>query len=186
MHSELTNLLPHDRRKTLERAYLFRLVTVSTLMLSFIIISSGALLVPSYWFERQQSNLSKQELEKLNSSLSLSGGKEVASRFNALSLDASYLARLATTSSATGAISGILAIPRSGITITGMSYSPATRGADGKMILTGNATTRGALHAFIDALGKQPFITTADLPISAYAKEKDIDFSVTLTGTLSP
>ena len=186
MMNELTNLLPHDRKKAFERVYLFRLLTVSMLMLSFIIISSGALLVPSYIYQHQHNALRGQEVERLNSMLNFSGDKEVASRVAALSMDTTYLLRLATTSSATGAVTAILAIPRTGITISGLSYTPAQRGNDGKMILNGNAATRAALHEFINALSKEPFITNADLPISAYAKERDIQFSVTLTGTLSP
>ena len=184
--TELTNLLPPTRKKRIRSIYLIRLTTVCIAMITFIVLSSAALLVPSYIYLHQQNSLRETELEKLNTTLTLSGGKDVANRFASISQDTAYLARLATTSSATSVVTALTAVPHPGISISGMSYTPASKGVPGKMIVNGSATTRSALHAYIDTLNNQTFITNADLPISAYAKEKDIQFSVTVTGTLTP
>ena len=155
-------------------------------MISFIVVSSGALLVPSYIYQHQENVVAQTELATLNTNLTLSGGKDVAGRFTSLSKDTAYLSRLATSSSATVLITAITAVPRSGITIAGLSYTPASKGTDGKLILNGTAATRTALQSYVEALSKEPFVSNADLTISAYANEKDIPFTVTLSGSLTP
>lgn len=187
-HPELTNLLPPERKKALRRIYLVRLATLCVLMISFIVLSSGVLLVPSYIYQHQRNALSQSELTTLNASLTLSGGRDVATRFKLLSQDAAYLSRLATTSSASVLVTAITNQPHAGINISGLSYTPSSsgKGTDGRLVLNGMALNRTALHAYVDALSKQPFVTNADLPISSYATEKDIPFTITLTGTLTP
>jgi hypothetical protein len=54
------------------------------------------------------------------------------------------------------------------------------------MMITGSAATRTALQSFKEELASLPFVTSADLPISAFAKESDIPFSITVTGSLKP
>ena len=185
-HRTLTNLLPPERKKAIKRIYLFRLVTVCILVLSFIVLSSAAILVPSYIHVHQQNILQTKELERLSTTLIASGGKDVALRIKTLAQDAGYLSRLATSSTATSVITLLTNIPHQGISITGISYTPVVKGVDGKVILNGTATTRTTLRSYMDALSSQPFIKNADLPISAYAKEKEIPFTITLTGTFTP
>ncbi len=54
------------------------------------------------------------------------------------------------------------------------------------MTVSGMAATRDALRQYATALGGLPYVSKADLPISAYAKDSDITFTITLTGTLTP
>src|SRR5262249_11864932 len=99
---------------------------------------------------------------------------------------ATYLSRLATTSPATAALRGVLAVPRPGITLSGFTYQPRIHAADGTMNLTGTASTRETLRAYTDALGQLPYIADVNLPIGAYAKESNIPFTIVLTGSLTP
>lgn len=182
----LTNLLPAERKKALRRIYTLRLLTVSILMIAFIIICNGALLVPSLIFQHQQNALQSIELERLNTVLASSGGSGASSRSVMLAQDSTYLSRLATTTSATQVITALTTLPHQGISLTGISYTAPAKGGEGKVLLSGVATTRTALHGYIELLSAQTFIKNAELPISSYAKEKDIQFTVTVTGTFTP
>ena len=62
-----------------------------------------------------------------------------------------------------------------------MSYSTPTKGVGGKVVLIGVASTRQTLQAYTDTLENLLHISV-DLPISAYAKESDIPFSISLSG----
>ncbi len=184
--TELTNLLPPDRLATLRREYFMRLVIVTVIALSGIAVGSGALLVPSYLYLVHEIQVHETNIQDLDGRLAQVNGPETKAELASLTSTATYLARLSTTSPATAAFRGVLAVPRTGITLTGLTYLPATHGADGKMTLTGTAATRESLRAYDDALSALPYVDSADLPISAFAKDSDIPFVISLTGTLSP
>jgi hypothetical protein len=186
MRLELTNLLPIDRSRSLKQEYFVRLATVALSGIIVVIVGSGALLIPSYLYLHQEIDVHETSLEKLNTQLSSSQEKQANVRLSALMQNTNYLSRLATTSSATPALKAVIELPHAGIRLTGFTYTPAGKSADGKMTLIGTATTRETLRAYVDSLGKLPFVTAADLPISAYAKESNIPFSITLVGTLRP
>jgi hypothetical protein len=183
---ELTNLLPEERIRGLRREYYVRLATVAVSILAAVVVASAALLAPSYLYVRQEIASREAQMKELDARLGNSEGKEVSKRLTTLSANANYLARLASTSSATAALRGVLAVPRPGIVLGALSYVPASHGTDGKMLLTGVASTRETLRAYNQSLAALPYVANAELPISAYAKESNIPFSITLTGTLMP
>lgn len=187
MTVELTNLLPRERVALLTRNYFFRLSTVGVLMLAAIVLINLIMLIPSYLFLESDIAAAKQNLAALDTSLIASRGTEVGARLDRVEVDAAYLARLEKQTTAAAALRGVLAEPHPSIAITGISFTAAaTQGDDGKMIVSGTAATRDALRRYSVALSSLPFVEKADLPISAYAKDSDIPFSITLTGTFMP
>lgn len=181
MELELTNLLPEERIRSLRRVYFIRLAVVAILLLSGVILVHAVLLLPSYLYLRNQVGERNASLTALTTTLAGSEEKEISARVAALSEDSAYLARLSSVPKASAAIRAITALPRSGIRLTGFSFAPKV-GAETTMSVSGVATTREALRTFEQSLADQPFITSADLPISAYAKERDIPFTISLTG----
>jgi len=181
MELELTNLLPEERIRSLRRVYFIRLTVVAVLLLVGVTIVHGVLLLPSFMYLRNQVGERTQSLAALTSTLAGSEEKEISTRVAALAEDSAHLARLSSVPKASAAIRAIAALPRSGIRLTGFSFAPK-EGAEAQMSVSGVATTREALRTFEQSLADQPFITSADLPISAYAKERDISFTISLTG----
>jgi len=187
MSHNLINLLSEDRIKALRRDYFLRLTTVAIFFLTLVVIIHGVLLFPSYLSLTQKHREKVTELAEINAKLEDSKQNEVQTRLAALKGDATYLARLTTIPSASSAVRAVLAVPHSGIRITGISFaSPLKNAGSGKMMITGIAATREALRAYDLALSGLPFVSNADLPISAYAEESNIIFTVTMTGSLTP
>lgn len=187
MSHKLINLLPEDRIRAFRRDYFLHLAVAGILLLTLITVIHGILLFPSYLSLAQKRDAKAMELAKLNAGLEGSKQEEVSARLAALKGDATYLARLDKTPSASAAVRAVLAAPRAGIKITSISITPSVTGAaDGKMAVSGIAATREALRAYDLALAGLPFVSNADLPINAYAEESNIGFSITLTGTLTP
>lgn len=184
MSSELTNLLPEERERALRREYRFRLGTLAALILTLAIAIHAALLLPSYLYLADAVDLQDAHLSGIAADLASSEEASMNARLAALDADAGRLLTLSSSTSATGVIKAILAVPHLGITLTGFSYSaPAP---SGRLTLTGSAATRESLRQFAAALAALPYVTKADLPLSAYAKESDIAFTITLTGPLAP
>jgi Tfp pilus assembly protein PilN len=187
MSRELINLLPPDRKRAFRRGYFFRLGTVAVLLLCAMVVIHGVFLLPSYLYLHAIKQTRETELAGLDAKLSGPEQEAITARLSSLEGSASYLARLDTVPTASAAVRGILAVPRSGVRLRSITFAPPTPGAaDGKMTLSGVASTREALRAYVLALQQAPFVASAELPISAYAQETDIDFTITLTGSLQP
>lgn len=186
MFPELTNLLPKSRIHAFRRGYFLRLGTLLCILLTGIVIVHALLLTPSYFYAHTEVKREATELASLNASLQTSEEKQVQTRLNQLSTNVAYLNQLATTTTASAVLRSVLSVPRNGITISGFTFVPPTAILPGKMGISGTAVTRDTLRAYVLALGQLSFVTNADLPISAYAKENDIPFTITLTGSLRP
>ncbi|MDB5264941.1 MAG: hypothetical protein JWN64_512 [Parcubacteria group bacterium] len=184
--TELTNLLPKDRVRALRKDYFFRLVTVATTLLIGIALVHTVLLIPSYVYATQQIHSGKAELDTLSAALAGSDEAQANARTKNLEADAAYLAQLQTIPTASAAIKAVIMLPRPGISIVGVTFTPPKADGIGTMTLSGVASDRESLRKYNQALAGLPFVKSADLPISAYAKESDIDFTITLTGTLKP
>lgn len=183
------NVLPKERLQNLRSIYFVRLGVVACAFLILSVLFHGALLVPSYLYLR--TSIIEKEAQAAALSAQLGGTEEeIATRAEALKGNATYLARLGNVPSASTNIRAILALNRPDVHITDITFAAPTgttgKAAVGKMVVTGVAETREALRAYNVALSGLPFITKADLPISAYAKESNIQFSITLTGPLTP
>lgn len=172
----------------MRREYFYRLGAVSFLVLTVLVVAHGIFLFPSYQYLSQEISTKQRQIDILDKNLTASGEKEVHAKLEALKKDATYLARLGSIPTASAAIKAVLALPRPGIQLTGITYTPAgsRTAANGKMALSGNASTREALRAYDLALASVSWISNVDLPISSYAKESNIPFVITLTGSLAP
>lgn len=184
MEPELTNLLPEERARALRQLYFLRLAVVSLIVLAGVAVVHGVLLLPSYLYLRNQVEEREATLTRLTTTLAGSEEKEIGMRVAALTADSAHLARLSSVPKASAAVSAIIALPRPGIRLTGFSFAPETEGAT--MTVSGIATTREALRRFEQSLADEPYVAKADLPISAYAKESNITFTITLSGSLMP
>jgi hypothetical protein len=189
MFEELTNLISTRNRRMFRQEYFVRLATVTAWLLTFVVIAECVLLLPSYLFESQAVSSHTVELQQLSQKAATSQEQQVQSEVQALSGEASYLQGLSTTPTASMALRAILAVPRPGITLSGFTYGSAqsaTNSALKTMQITGIADTREDLRGYDAALSALPYVSSADLPISEYAKASSIPFTITLTGSLTP
>ena len=186
MTADLTNLLPPRRKRLLAHEYLFRLGTVAVWLAVILVVIHGLLLFPSYLYVNQQERAREDQLQTLKASASGATEQELAIRIEAIEKKAKQLAALGTQASASGALRAVLVVPRTGISLHGFMYAPAAAKDSNRLTLAGTAASRESLRLYLEALSALPFVTKAELPISAYAKERDIDFTITLTGSLIP
>lgn len=186
MISELTNLLPRSSIRALRREYFVRLITVSFMLGTVLIAAHGALLAPAYIYVHEEAARAEAELARISTSASSEEEKKITSQISAVQTDITYLGRLGTMPTASAAVRAVIAVPHAGIKLNGFTYAAPSASAEAIMTVTGTASTRDALRVYVDALDSQPYVTKADLPISAYAKESAIPFTITLTGSLMP
>lgn len=179
------NLLPDSRKKTLAQLYVLRVIVVAALLASGVLLIHAVLMMPSYLYLHQTAVERTLQLAGLGQELAGTEEQQVSARVKSLNDNATYLTQAATRTSVSKAVRAITEVPHPSVQIVGISFSAGQSGKPSTMTLTGKAVSREGLRAYVTALKALPYITTADLPISAYAKESDIDFIVTLTGSFT-
>lgn len=186
MHPELTNLLPADRKRALRRDYFIRVVVVSAYLLALVLTVHGLLLIPAYLYLGQEIAHRESQLAVVQNSASTLENKEIKARIDILETNAARLISQNGRPTASRAMRAVLEAPRTGIRLTGLTYGAAATPEARKMSLKGVAANREVLRSYVQAVEALPSVTKAELPISAYARERDIEFTLTLTGTFTP
>ncbi len=181
MHNELTNLLPLKRQRALSRDYFLRLGAIGAILLSALTFSATLLLVPTYLFLVNSAHTEEARLTSIEETLASSSNSGLFVRLAALTSDAATLTALANAPSASAIIRSVLAISRPGITLSGFTYTPATAGTQGTLAISGTAATRDVLRNYQLALQGWSFATSATLPVSTYAMDANIMFTITVT-----
>jgi hypothetical protein len=178
-----TDLLPADAARAVRRDYFLRLATVGLLALSFAVVVHGALLLPTYQYLGQEAAARRVQLSRMDEELVTGGDKQATEELARVRADATYLGTLASVPMSAGVLRLVLAVPRAGVSLTGFSY--AADGKAEKVGITGVAATREALRNYDLALSSAPWAEKVDLPVSVYAKEADVPFTITVTGNFS-
>jgi Tfp pilus assembly protein PilN len=181
MYNELTNLLPQERQSALSRDYFLRLSVVGAVLLSILTFAAAVLLVPTYVFLAKSANAKEIRLVTIKSALSSANETELSARLAALSGDAAILTALAGAPSVSAIIRTVLVVSRPGITLSGFAYTPTVNNVPGILTISGIAATRDALRGYQLALQGAPFALSAALPVSAYANDTNITFTITVT-----
>lgn len=181
MRDELTNLLPASRHHALEREYFIRLGVVVVALSIVLVLVASVLLLPTYVFLVAGAHAKKARLAGIESTLSSTNQAALSSRLIALGNDAATLIALGNEPSVSAIIRSALAVPRSGVVLSGVEYTPAVNGNPGVLMISGTAGTRDALRGYQLALQSAPFALSAALPVSAYAKDTHVPFTITVT-----
>ncbi|TSC70593.1 MAG: hypothetical protein G01um101449_324 [Parcubacteria group bacterium Gr01-1014_49] len=181
MHNNLVNLLPFERQKAISREYFLRLGVVSIVFVTALVLAAGALLLPTYVLLAASASAKQTHLRTIEASFFSTDGAALSARLAALSANAATLSALAFTSSGSALIRDALAVPHPGIALSNLSYMPAEGAARGTLIISGTALTRDALRSYQLALSGAPIAESAHLPVSAYAKDSNIGFAITVT-----
>jgi len=158
-----------------------RLAVVVAILITALTATAGLLLLPTYVFLSQSAATKQAHLANIESLLTSADEAALSARLVALSNDATVLATLGSAPSASATMRTVLAVARSGIKLSGFVYTPAKGGTKGTLSITGTATSRDALRAYQLALQSGSFASAADLPVSAYAKDTDISFTIMVT-----
>lgn len=183
MPNELTNLLPLERRKALARDHLLRLGVAALLCMTALTVAAALLLLPTYVLLAEKARAKQAHLTTIESTFSSTSEAALTARLTALATDTATLSMLARAPSASAIMRSVLAISHPGITLSGFTYTPAVLTSPGTLAISGTALSRDALRGYQLELSSASFARTVDLPVSAYAKDSNIEFTITVTLT---
>jgi Tfp pilus assembly protein PilN len=179
MHPEQTNLLPEQRARALRREYIARLLVVALLLVAVVVFLAGVMLVPAHTFLRDAIVERSKELVAVSDEAASAEEVTFEARLASLSESTKRITGLSSVVSPSKIFSEILLAPRANVILTGLGFAMGTK--DGTVVtVTGRAKTRTDLRAYQLVLQGMSFAASASLPVSAYAKDADIDFVITM------
>ncbi len=181
MRNGLTNLVPSERQRASSHNYILRLGVVSAVLASALVAAAGVLLIPTYVYLAITTDAKIARLAIIEKTLTSGDEKQLSERLAALGNDADILLTLQNMPSASTIVRSLLDISHPGITLAGISYTPADGTKQSTLAVIGAAATRDALRTYQLALASASFSRGANLPVSAYAKDSNIPFTVTVT-----
>lgn len=181
MHDVRTNLISTERQRAFSREYLTRLGIVIVMLVISLSAAGAILLLPAYVYLSTSVSAKQAHLASIQSTLSLGDEAALSKKLVALGNDSAALLALQNAPTASGLVRDFLAISRAGVTLSNIRYTPSKVGKAGTLEVSGNALTRDALRNYQIALQGAPFSRGADLPVSVYAKDSNIPFTITIT-----
>lgn len=174
----MINLIPPAAKKGIRLEYWLRVITVWFILLIGALIASIAVMAPAYVLIDLQIDASAES--SAAASEKIAGYESVANELKRSNLEAKAV--LDTTSYVP--ISEYVALVREleGKNIT-VSEVAINRSKDGfsPIQVRGEAVDRQSLAQFRDDLLAQPSVSSVDLPISNLAKDRDIQFSLSVS-----
>lgn len=181
MNRHRINLLPTQRMVAHERATRIRFGVVVCVGVAILALTGSLLLVPARFMLQQTIAEKEAELALLQTASTTSDRTMVGERLDQLLKNVTAVKALSRSGSASAALRNLLEIPREGIVLTGLTYTPSQPST---LIVTGVAATRDTLHDYQTALQRASFVRASQLPVSSYAKNVQVPFTITLTLSL--
>ncbi len=175
----MINLIPPKAKKSIQIEYWLRVLSVWFMVWSAALLLGIFILIPAYVLIHLQvkvySSSVKEASEKIVDYESVSKELQHASQ------QASKLLAGSEEPLMSEYVTSFKELESANISISSITLQRSDKGIVGPAHIGGEAIDRKALAAFRDRLLAQPGITAVDLPLSNLTKDKDIQFSLTVT-----
>jgi len=174
------NLLPQKEKMENRREYFYRFSAGLAGAAVASLIIGGGLLLPSYLLSKAKQVELKANLVSLKNPRQ-AGGEEAPKILETAAKRVVFLS-IRPILSLTAAAEKITDKKPAGVKIKGFSYHPQEKadGISAAIALTGIAANREAIVAFVKALQTEQSFSSINVPVSNFAKDRDIEFSLTL------
>ncbi len=174
------NLLPDNLKKKIKKQYNLRRVIIVLLFFIFIQISFMIFLLPTWLmssYKEEDVNLRGIDLNNYLASLNIASTTE---NIKSLNSQLSVMDKALSYPEIVMYIDGVLSKRTNSIHIDNVSYT----GSDSKnaiLTIDGTSATRESLVSFVKNLQSSGMFKSVDLPISNFANDKDLAFSIKIT-----
>ncbi|MSR73362.1 hypothetical protein EXS61_02045 [Candidatus Parcubacteria bacterium] len=181
----MTNLLPQTKLASLAKEYKYRLTTVVIFTFVVVVVLSAGFLVPSFIISNVKLAGIAVEAQKVRAVSELQNTKSTSGTIlKDIKMELALLRPDASEDSVQNVIGLITKNKSSDIRIQSVSYVRSVAGTeDGKIVVSGIAKNRKSLTTLTSQIQSNSIFKNVDLPISNFAKYKDIAFSMQISGS---
>ncbi len=173
------NVLPDSLKDNIIREYKERRWVVILLFFIFAQLIFLVFMMPSWIISKSRELDVIEQVSKMDKSETFSTANSLKPVIRTLNNELGIINRTLEYQEFTPIFDAVLSKKTNSIKITDISYV-GNSSTTAVMVLQGVSSTRDALVNFKEGLADLKLFKTIDLPISNYAKEKNIDFSITL------
>lgn len=175
----MLNLLPEEQKKKVTQEYSKRIWIVLCFGVIAVVAVSATFLIPVYVMAYGTYADFLNQKKELDSRIAASERDTSAESVRDISGAIRILKQYNVATPPTKLIESVVKNRAPGVRIVHISYTPSQN--DPVAIdISGRATTRTALVNFSDKLKANPDFSSVSIPISNFAKEKNIDFTAKL------
>lgn len=176
------NVLPQEEKSAVEKEYKLRRLVVLTMLLVVTLCIGMVLMFPTYLNSHINNQNVSEALRLVSEELS-KGSTKVTTPEEVASLREKITILNASKQQASpyAIFFQVLKVKTANIRVADFVYKKGEAPEPDTLVLIGNSRTRDALTQFDRALEAQSQFASVDLPISNLAKDKDIDFTLTIT-----
>jgi len=174
------NVLPDNLKNKIKFEYKLRRVVVVFLFIFFIQICVTIAFFPTWLFSFFNEQEMVQELQKIDGESLLKEVQNTSTSISELNKKLNTLDKVFENLSAVSILENIIIQKNDTIRINEITYS-STQNNDSSIILRGIADDREALLSFVKNLESSGLFEKVNVPISNFAKNKNIDFSISLS-----
>jgi hypothetical protein len=181
----MANLISDKQKKIVRGEYIIRLATMSFFMLSVFGLFVLAYVLPYYFsLVRNDTVVSKQLETVINTENKENTGQSVQ-RIVMRTLDQVKLVEFYSknTSTATDLFSKVIADKNDSIQLSRLSWSAQGSGRE-VIVVSGLAKSRSGLVDFIETLKTDKSFTEVESPISDFARESNIPFTINIVANI--
>ena len=174
----MINLIPPTAKKGIRLEYWLRVVTTWFALLTGALIASIAVMAPAYVLINLQIGSSAES--SAAASQKIAGYESVANELNRSNIEAKAVIDTTAYVPISEYISIIRKLEGPDITISDIQIG-RSKDSFSPIQVKGEAVDRQSLAQFRDSLLAEPTVASVDLPISNLAKDKDIQFNLSVT-----
>ncbi len=176
----MSNLLPFEEKKKNLREYIIRLLTAALIVIATVSIVASTMLFPAYIFSNTKERVLKEEIaatnEKSGGNLNATMKTVIADINNRLKIFPDKQQEMPISNMV---IAPILKEKTSAVKIQEISYADERGGKT--IIVSGFSATRSDLTQYVERLKKVPGFSKVTLPISSFVKDRNLDFTISIT-----
>lgn len=175
----MLTFLPKEYKKSIQREYLFRFLSIVFFFLAGFAVTIAVLVFPYYFFIKMQKGASESNLVAATNASQSKDSQKLRNQLNEIKLEAN---RILSTKAlpVEDVVNAITALRGRGIIFTSLSYGLNTDNTV-KLGISGFASDREALRAFAKRLQDEKSFSGVDVPVSNFTKDKDIGFNFAIT-----
>jgi hypothetical protein len=174
----MSNLIPQFAKKKITTEYWLRVITAWFFLWGSALLVATVLLFPVYIFTNVQINVNSEAAATAEASVE--SYESVAFDLEKATLQSRYIIEDSRRNKAHQYLDLIVTNEGTGIEINQISFSQGAQGLQ-PLIINGQAENRESLAALRDRLLAEEVVAQADLPISNLARDRDIDFTISVT-----
>ena len=175
------NLLPKQEKEAIRREYRTRLVIVILWFSFATLVIASVLLVPSILLSSQKEKVAEQRFETLSKSVEKDNTVNLDAVLRKAQSHLSLLSHEAPKVLLHELLVNIVSTKTDSVSLARFSFAKASEGkryAD----INGIAKDRATLLSFVKALERSGLFEKVEVPISNFAEDTDIEFSIRVLG----